>query len=135
MDEKERNKQNRIVGIYFLYHEHELVYIGKSINCIHRIFEHEKEEEKIFDYYEISECKKSDLNLLEDYYIQKHSPKYNLTLIAHKEKTDSTNFIRMLVAALIRLPEIPNTKMTRQYIVEIKKMFKKFGIEIKDNKG
>ena len=135
MNEKERDDQNRIVGIYFLYHEHELVYIGKSINCIHGIFQHEKDEEKIFDYYEISECKKADLDLLEDYYIQKHLPKYNFTVITHKEKTDSTNFIKILVSALIRLPEIPNTKMTRQYITEIKEIFKKCGIDIKDNRG
>jgi len=66
-------------GIYFLYNNDELVYIGKSITDIRkRLKRHIFEETKIFDrvdaYFINSD---TDVHLAEVYLINKFSPKYN----------------------------------------------------------
>lgn len=129
------NAPDKICGIYFLYHKNELVYVGQSTNCISRILAHERDSDKEFDVYEIAECKESDLNILELFYIEKYSPKYNVNHVGVEADNLNKNVLKILISALIRLPEIPNTEMTRQYLKEIKSTFRKMGVEMKDNRG
>lgn len=65
-------------GIYFLYNDDELVYIGKSQNIFQRIGSHIKEGIKEFnnwDYQEIDN--ENERSELEGYLINVFKPKYN----------------------------------------------------------
>lgn len=65
-------------GVYFLYDQKELVYIGQSKHMIHRIYDHINQKTKQFDSYKlINVSKKDNLTMIEDFYIRKHKPKYN----------------------------------------------------------
>ncbi len=66
-------------GLYFLFDNDELVYIGKGWNCLLRVAEHtRKDSDKIFtswNYIEITD--KQEYSKLEKELIVKFSPKYN----------------------------------------------------------
>lgn len=88
-------------GVYFIYNtENELVYIGKSSNCLlTRAFSSAKERKCLnFSKIELRECKcKSDVAIYESYYIALYKPKYNNDLIFEDAPT-------------IKLPELPISK-------------------------
>ncbi len=63
------------IGVYFLLHENEIVYIGQTKFGLSRVFNHVKN--KIFDKYSFIECGIDELNQLESAYIIKYNPKYN----------------------------------------------------------
>lgn len=72
-------------GIYLLYNNSEIVYVGKSNNIENRIKQHKKDKE--FDSVKWVVFKDAGLiNLYEPYFIQKYSPKYN------KDLLQKTNF-------------------------------------------
>lgn len=62
--------------IYFLLQNNKVVYVGKTLNGKLRINQHKNE--KIFDEIYIIKCKKNELSEIEDYYMMKYKPKYNL---------------------------------------------------------
>ena len=62
--------------IYFLLQNNKVVYVGKTLNGKLRINKHKNE--KIFDEIYIIKCKKNELSEIEDYYMMKYKPKYNL---------------------------------------------------------
>jgi len=66
-------------GIYFLFDREELVYIGKSWNCLLRVAEHtRKDAEKFFTSWNfIAVDGDIEKNILERKLIQTHNPKYN----------------------------------------------------------
>lgn len=68
---------NVIRGIYFLFDEDVVVYIGQAINILRRITEH---IDKTFTSYSYIECSDVEMNLLERKYIETYSPKYNIML-------------------------------------------------------
>ena len=61
--------------IYFLLNDDEVVYVGQSKNGIARPVSH---CDKVFNRIKILPCKMTELNYLEDIYIVKYKPKYNL---------------------------------------------------------
>ena len=63
----------RITGIYFLLRKDKVVYVGKSINIIARVFKHNYK----FDSFSYIECAADDLDLYEVAYISKFKPRYN----------------------------------------------------------
>lgn len=68
---------NNMIGLYFLYKDEEIIYIGKSTSCIRsRLVSHriDKDFDKLVIY---SIPNKSDIHLLELYYIDLHKPKLN----------------------------------------------------------
>lgn len=71
-------------GVYALYHNEKVVYIGKSKNIKNRIVSHKKD--KIFDFVKSIIFKDENLvNLYEPYLIQKYQPKYNNDLLERFE--------------------------------------------------
>lgn len=63
-------------GIYFLFRNNTIVYVGQTTNGLKRIFDH---TDKRFDEYTFIRCRKCELNVLEAAYIKKFKPKYNHT--------------------------------------------------------
>lgn len=62
-------------GIYFLYQDDELVYIGQSVNVFGRIAQHIGKKQ--FNQFSWLSCERADLNELEHRAITKFQPKLN----------------------------------------------------------
>lgn len=62
--------------IYFLINNKIVVYVGKTQNGKRRITQHKND--KRFDEIYIIKCDYDELMELEDYYMMKYKPKYNL---------------------------------------------------------
>lgn len=67
-------------GVYFLFRDGEVVYVGQSINIASRVYSHIKEGKKDFDCYSFFECSCKDLDRLEAALICKFDPEYNATI-------------------------------------------------------
>lgn len=75
------NKLNRFempeIGVYFLFHDDILIYIGKSINIFKRLNEHIKN--KNFNNYSFIKCDtENEANELETEMIIRYKPKLNI---------------------------------------------------------
>jgi hypothetical protein len=68
--------EGAICGVYLLFAEGEVVYVGQSIDCFARIIQH-KAGSKIFDSYFIIPTLQCFLGELEAAYIEKYSPCHN----------------------------------------------------------
>ena len=64
-------------GVYFLFDNKQLVYIGESNNVYMRIGQHIKDGKKKFDSFEIYPC--NDRKKLEGFLIRAFTPKYNVS--------------------------------------------------------
>jgi len=64
-------------GIYFLFKDDELVYVGKSENILGRIGTHTKEKQGLFDHYAYF-VTDGDIGRLEAEYIHKYDPILNV---------------------------------------------------------
>jgi|GEM_PF-2485641 len=71
--------EGNLSGVYFLFDQDELVYIGKGWNCLLRVAEHtRKDSDKVFTSWEyVHVSNKSEYTALEKELIRKHAPKYN----------------------------------------------------------
>ena len=65
-------------GVYFLFDNKQLVYIGESNNVYMRIGQHIKDGTKKFDSFEVFPC--NDRKKLEGFLIRALMPKYNISL-------------------------------------------------------
>lgn len=82
----------RINGIYWLYKNDEIVYVGKSKNIIKRISEHfDKIDFNYFNYVKI--CETKSLNNIEAYFIYKLKPKYNKMITINTVGLTKEHFI------------------------------------------
>jgi len=83
LNEITKNRLIVIRGIYFLWIENKIVYVGQSNNIISRVNTHFNDNKKNFDsynYVEISYEKVENLNNIESYYIHEFQPIYNSSL-------------------------------------------------------
>lgn len=71
--------QGNCSGIYFLYHDDVLVYIGEGWNCLLRIAEHtRKDSDKIFTHWSFLPVKEpGQRKVMERQLRAKHKPKFN----------------------------------------------------------
>jgi hypothetical protein len=69
--------RKKIMGVYFLFLQDVLVYVGQSVDIEDRVLEHTKT--KVFDKYTYLECGKDELDNTERHYINKFKPFYNGT--------------------------------------------------------
>lgn len=70
------------LGVYFLYENKELVYIGYSGNMYVRILEHLVEGEKTFTHFKACECSNATFaEVLEVKLISLYTPKYNKLIV------------------------------------------------------
>ncbi|MBT8141915.1 MAG: GIY-YIG nuclease family protein [Gammaproteobacteria bacterium] len=73
--------EGNLSGLYFLFDQDELVYIGKGWNCLLRVAEHtRKDSDKEFTSWEYIHIEsKKEYSALEKKLIKMHTPKYNKT--------------------------------------------------------
>jgi len=79
----ERKKAERTRGIYYLFKNGEIVYVGQSVFCEKRIIAHFYNKD--FDEYEIKKVEKKCLDKVEIKAIIKYQPKYNKTFPKNKK--------------------------------------------------
>lgn len=79
LDNIESYKVHNCIGIYFLYKDDELVYIGQSKNIGLRIYDgHVRGKAKDFDSYKFVEISDDyNINKIERLLIEKYLPTYN----------------------------------------------------------
>lgn len=66
----------RICGVYFLFHEGKLVYLGASQDIMMRVRQHSYK--KVFDRFAYIEVPLADLDMTERILLTRHRPKYNV---------------------------------------------------------
>ena len=81
-------------GVYFLIHNEVIVYVGQSKNVYRRTDTHKKD--KNFDRITVIECLESDLDKVENFYINKFKPILN---IVGKSRCDELSKISEYMAA------------------------------------
>lgn len=69
------NESLSIGFVYFLINDGEVVYVGQTIHLMPRIASHKRDKD--FDSYNFIECKASELDLIESFYIHALSPRLN----------------------------------------------------------
>lgn len=69
------NESTDIGFVYFLINDGEIVYVGQTIHLMPRIASHKRDKD--FDSYNFIECKASELDLIESFYIHVLSPRLN----------------------------------------------------------
>lgn len=90
----ERHTFRKIIGIYFLFNDNQLCYIGQSIDILSRICSHAKE--KVFTSYAFIECSENELNDIERAYIEKYTPELNRCMnIVHKTERKKQKYVRV----------------------------------------
>lgn len=71
--------QGNVSGVYFLFHNDEIVYIGQGWNCFLRVAEHtRKDSSKVFTHWSFVEIQsETERKVIERELIKKHRPKFN----------------------------------------------------------
>ena len=69
-----------VCGVYELFLDDELIYVGQSKQVQSRIMNHLRNKEIRFDSFNITECDKSELNDIEAEYIIERNPVRNKTI-------------------------------------------------------
>lgn len=92
----------KIIGVYMLLMDAEIVYVGQSTNVLARIYSHQQRHAKDFNRFFIIECRPEDLLRTESLYIDKFNPRHNLTApqIAEDEAIWSEDVRSLLGAAI-----------------------------------
>jgi len=82
-----------MVGIYFLKHKEEVVYVGQSRKIETRLKQHSVSD-KTYDSFTAFECRESLLNETEEAYILRYNPRYNIKkseITTNKKKIKKKN--------------------------------------------
>lgn len=74
-----------INGVYFLYEDNEIVYIGRSGNIYTRLLEHIVEDKKKFSNFKAIKIAETGSEILEVFLISKLKPKYNNLVVNDME--------------------------------------------------
>lgn len=90
-------------GIYFLHRGGVVVYVGQALSIRKRICEHIGQATKRFDSVSFQFCHTRDLNKLEQKYIRRFAPEYNLCGTATKARRDK-ELAEPGLTKLVRLP-------------------------------
>jgi len=69
-------------GVYFLYRDGVVVYVGQAVDIRRRIGQHLGEGAKRFDAVSSIPCNPSRLDAVEQYYIKRFTPEYNVCRLA-----------------------------------------------------
>lgn len=68
-----------VSGVYILYENNIIVYIGQSTNIVQRVNKHRSDNRFCFDKVLVHWCTSDELDTLEFKYINQHRPKFNRT--------------------------------------------------------
>lgn len=108
--------------IYFLLYKNDVVYVGQTTQGVLRPLSH---KDKKYDTIKIKYCDKCQLDVLEDEFIAKYSPKYN-------KKINQSAFYTFQNAKSKIRNEIKNKSIT---IFDLKKSIKRLGIPLVELSG
>jgi hypothetical protein len=104
-----------ISGLYVLYKNEKVVYIGKSFSCVvGRIRDHYKDKD--FDgleIYPIESC--SNILLLEMWLIMKHKPEYNIDYVFEEEPDLELVGLETILTSCIKFGASFGTNMMNSY--------------------
>jgi len=130
-------------GIYNIYSNGKLIYIGKTINFYTRLKTHISQQpwSNEITHISVAKCKtKVDMDLYEKYYINKLNPKYNKAIVYNETPTFSVeelNFQSFTLEKFLKINEpknLRNSNVNKSY--EKRKLeiseFLKTSVEIKD---
>lgn len=123
-----------VIGVYLLYYDDTVVYVGQSINCYVRIKTHWREGQKIFNSYEIYECEDFELDYIEQKFIYRYRPEYNKIIdIVHnysERRNLNAKSIRILAANILRVDKSKwSTILSRKELKQVKRMLRKMKVE------
>ncbi len=76
-------------GVYFLYRQGRVVYVGQAVDVRRRVASHIGEGFKIFDAVSFVACDQKDLASVEKRFIQELMPEYNRCGIANSAKSEA----------------------------------------------
>ena len=91
------DKRLRKIGVYHLYKDGEIVYIGMSVNLMIRLGKHYRDKEIDFDridFYEINGVDKKGLRSIEGRMIKRFNPIYNIQNNPQKKARQWTSELR-----------------------------------------
>lgn len=109
--------------IYFLINNDDVVYVGQTKNGLYRPFSHRNKD---FNRVEIIECKENELDLLEDYYILKYQPIYNIKINDGYKLITARNKLRIMcnnnitirdIKKIVKLLNLKLLKVGKNYYV------------------
>jgi hypothetical protein len=66
------------IGVYFLFQDDEIVYVGKSTDIVGRIKSHIQLQDKLFDGWSFREYPAERIGAIESRFIRRLKPKYNI---------------------------------------------------------
>jgi hypothetical protein len=72
-----KRKVKRMKGVYFLFRQDELVYIGQSRDIVTRLILHKQKRQIVFDSFAVIETDPHSLESVEALYINQYRPKFN----------------------------------------------------------
>ena len=75
-----------ITGIYFLFKNNEIIYIGKSNDIFARVLFHQRRGNKDFDFFKYIVIDEKFLNQAERFFIEKFYPALNKDPLTIKQK-------------------------------------------------
>lgn len=64
-------------GVYVLFQQSAIVYIGKSLNVVHRVTQHRRDLRFTFDKVLVRYCQPHQLDRIETELIKEHKPLFN----------------------------------------------------------
>ena len=76
----QKYEAKRIKGVYFLFQDDEIVYVGQSVDIHARISVHMSDENKEFDSFSFIEFSDDNLDIHEGDYIMEYRPFLNSTM-------------------------------------------------------
>lgn len=106
-------------GIYFLFKDDDIVYIGQSVNIHQRVTTHKNNQQKDFDSYSYVLCDKEDLMMYETAYLIKFKPKYNISCRGKLNLPKPRTMVEF-IADRIDLSEVAN--ISREYVKKYSKI-------------
>lgn len=93
--------------IYFLLDkENNVIYVGQTTQGIFRPLMH---KDKDFEYIRIIQCSSSELDILENFYILKYTPKYNKQPNHHE--SISLNRVKIIIREKCNLPRFDKRRL------------------------
>lgn len=101
-----KSRITKATGIYILYQDDEIVYVGQSKNIGQRVYAHLADNEKSFNYcavYECADLSQHELNCLEAELIIEFLPKYNGTVPPNDKFKNLSGVQRLLSKAGVEL--------------------------------
>lgn len=106
-------------GVYFLYQEGRVVYVGQAVNVRKRVGNHIGEGVKSFDVVSFIPCRRDQLNAIERKYIALLGPKYNDCGIARDTRL-AAGFAPLQVDAPITVDRMDRRKVRRQKAIGVR---------------